>query len=153
MFCTSILLTLLTCFSYTEKMPRFQNINTTIKKTSQLIKIQDSSLQKSIERGTGIYADFCMQCHMEDGAGVTGTIPPLAKSDYLTKNTVASIKAVKYGLQGEIEVNGKLYQSAMPKPGLYDNEIADVMNYILNSWGNKSPQMITEEKVSTLKNK
>ena len=115
-----------------------------------LTKVQDSTLRQSMERGSAIYTDFCMQCHMADGKGVAETFPPLAKADYLNEQTTASIKAVKYGLQGEIVVNGKTYQSAMPKPGLYDDEIADVMNFILNSWGNEHAELITEETVSAI---
>jgi len=114
--------------------------------------IQDTTLQQSMKRGSAIYNDFCIQCHMEDGKGVAGTFPPLAKADYLNEQTTASIKAVKYGLQGKIVVNGETYQSAMPKPGLYDDEVADVMNYILNSWGNTYVEIITEEQVSTITN-
>lgn len=80
----------------------------------------------------------------------SGNFPPLAKADYLNKQTTASIKAVKYGLQGKIVVNGETYQGTMPKPGLYDDEIADIMNYILNSWGNESAEIITEEQVSAI---
>lgn len=114
------------------------------------ISVQDSTLQQSMERGSAIYADFCIQCHMADGTGVAGTFPPLAAADYLNENTVSSIKAVKYGLEGEIVVNGETYNNAMPKPGLYDDEVADVMNYILNSWGNAHTEIITEEQVSAI---
>lgn len=114
------------------------------------ITIQDSTLQQSIARGAEIYTGFCMQCHMENGKGVTKTIPPLAHSDYLIKQKQASIKAIKYGLSEEIVVNGETYHSAMPQPGLYDSEIADVMNYILNSWGNEHDVIITEAEVAEI---
>jgi mono/diheme cytochrome c family protein len=107
----------------------------------------DPELQASIERGKEIYTNMCMLCHMAEGTGMVGVFPPLAKADYL-ENTEASIRAVKYGLQGEITVNGETYNNIMTPLGLNDQEVADVMNYILNSWGNEAGEMITEDQVA-----
>ena len=60
---------------------------------------------------------------------------------------IESIKAVKYGLSGPIVVNGVNYNLNMENMGLDNQEIADVMNYILNSWGNKSEKSVTEKEV------
>lgn len=108
---------------------------------------QDPKLEASIERGSEIYADFCVTCHMENGEGVAYTFPPLANSDYLLQNREESIKGVKYGRQGELIVNGITYNNAMTPLGLEDEEVADVMNYILNSWGNSSGKIVTLEEV------
>ena len=108
-------------------------------------------LQESIERGAEIYTDFCMNCHLASGEGVENVYPPLAKSDYLMKNQEESIRGLKYGQQGEITVNGKKYNSFMPPPGLGDDEVADVMNYINNSWGNKNTKIVTEADVAAIK--
>jgi|TARA_B110000003_G_scaffold43459_1_gene40911 hypothetical protein len=89
---------------------------------------------------------------MPDGQGQIGIIPPLAKSDFLFKHMEESIKAIKFGgIDGEITVNGVKYNSKMEKMGLYDDEIADIMNYTLNSWGNKYEKRIKEEYVKSLK--
>ena len=89
---------------------------------------------------------------MPDGKGQTGIIPPIAKSDFLFKHMEESIKALKFGgIDGEIIVNGIKYNSKMEMMGLYDDEIADIMNYILNSWGNKYDKRIKEEYVKSLK--
>lgn len=117
----------------------FQNEN--------LSPYQDPELIESMERGSEIYADFCVTCHLPEGDGVTGTFPPLAGADYLMENREASIRGVKYGQQQEIVVNGVTYTTAMPNPGLEDEEIADVMNYILNSWGNASGEIVSIEEV------
>ena len=111
---------------------------------------QDKALQESIQRGNEIYADFCVTCHLESGEGVEAVFPPLAKSDYLLNNRKASIKGVKFGQRGPITVNGKPYDNTMMPLGLEDEEIADVMNYILNSWGNKSDKMVTPEEVKNI---
>lgn len=109
------------------------------------------SLQESIERGQLVYEDLCMNCHMADGKGVEGVYPPLAASDFLTNYREASIRAVRFGLTGEIVVNGKTYNNFMSNPGLNVREVADVMNYILNSWGNENHEMVTVQEVMQLK--
>lgn len=113
--------------------------------------VQTDPLKESIERGSEIYVDFCITCHLPAGEGVDGVYPPLAKSDYLLKNREASIRGIKFGQQGEITVNGKTYDGYMAPLGLDDEEVADVMNYITNSWGNKNDKMITTEEVSRIK--
>lgn len=104
---------------------------------------QEKPLKQSILDGEEIYQDFCLQCHLDNGKGVENAFPPLAKSDYLQNNIDSSIRGVKYGLRGEITVNGKTYNGVMVNQGLDEEEIADVMNYILNSWGNKAEGQIT----------
>ena len=85
---------------------------------------QNQQLQASIQRGAIVYEDFCMQCHMPDGKGVEKAFPPLANSDYLMNKRKESIKAIKYGLTGEITVNGKKYKTAMAPLGLTNKEVA-----------------------------
>lgn len=112
---------------------------------------QDTELKQSMERGKEIYSDFCVTCHLEKGEGVPYTFPPLAQSDYLLENREGSIRTIKYGMQGEITVNGVSYNSAMASLGLEDEEIADVMNYISNSWGNTSDTIVTVAEVEAIK--
>ena len=111
---------------------------------------QDPTIEESIQRGSEIYADFCMTCHLEKGEGVANTFPPLAESDYLVKNRESSIRGVKYGQQGEIVVNGKTYNNAMAPLGLEDEEVVDVMNYVMNSWGNTQDKIVTLEEVEAI---
>jgi len=111
---------------------------------------QDPKLEASIERGSEIYADFCVTCHMENGEGIAYTFPPLANSDYLLQNREGSIKGVKYGRRGELIVNGITYNNTMAPLGLEDEEVADVMNYILNSWGNSSSEIVTLDEVEAV---
>lgn len=112
---------------------------------------QDTTLKQSMDRGKEIYTDFCITCHLDKGEGVPYTFPPLAQSDYLLENREGSIRTIKYGMQGEITVNGVSYNSAMASLGLEDEEIADVMNYISNSWGNTSDTIVTAEEVEAIK--
>ncbi len=114
-------------------------------------KQNTKEVQNSIDRGFVVYSDFCVTCHLPNGKGVAKVFPPLAESDYLMNNRSLSIRAIKYGQNGEIIVNGETYNTAMAPLGLSDKEIADVMNYITNSWGNKNDTMITPEEVSKIK--
>ena len=111
---------------------------------------QQKPLQQSINDGEEIYMDFCLQCHQQNGKGVSGVFPPLAQSDYLLSDVNRSISAIKYGLKGSIIVNGKNYNSVMVSQGLDNEEIADVMNYILHSWGNESEENVTQERVESI---
>jgi mono/diheme cytochrome c family protein len=115
-----------------------------------ILLYQKKPLEQSITDGAEIYQDFCIQCHLNNGEGVSGVIPPLVKSDYLANNVELSIKAIKYGLSGPIVVNGEKYNGVMQEQGLDDVEIADVLNYILNNWGNEFKEIITEEKVASI---
>lgn len=114
------------------------------------ILFQNKPLEQSIEDGALIYKDFCLQCHMAKGEGVPGSFPPLAQSDYLKNNLTKSIQAVKYGMRGPIMVNGETYDGLMIAQGLDDEEVADVLNYILNNWGNNAEKQIFESEVSAI---
>lgn len=111
---------------------------------------QNKPLEQSIADGKEIYQDFCLQCHLDTGKGVSGVFPPLAQSDYLLNDIDLSIKGIKYGMSGPITVNGEEYNGVMQNQGLDDVEIADVMNYVINSWGNKSKEVITPERVASI---
>ncbi|MFO7745100.1 MAG: cytochrome c [Psychroflexus sp.] len=113
---------------------------------------QEKDLKQSIQDGEGVYSEFCMRCHLAKGEGVEGIYPPLADSNWLSEKRTESIKSVKYGLRGEIEVNGKTYNNNMTSMGLTDREVADVMNYIMNSFGNENNEFdqVTLKEVSKL---
>ncbi|WP_255710098.1 c-type cytochrome [Pontibacter harenae] len=101
--------------------------------------LQTDPLKESVKRGAQVYSANCQSCHMEKGEGLAGTFPPLAKSDYLLKDQKRAIGVVLHGAEGEIVVNGETYNMMMPAQShLSDQEIADVLNYIQNNWGNKA---------------
>ncbi len=112
---------------------------------------KNKPLKESIADGEMIYNDFCLQCHLPNGKGVEGAFPALAQADFLFKNIDRSIASLKYGTQEPIVINGIEYNGLMVDQGLEDQEVADVMNYILNSWGNSHPHMITLERVQSIK--
>ncbi len=118
---------------------------------NQYVYQEKSKLQQSINRGNDVYVDFCMQCHLANGKGDLVTIPPLDGSDWLTKKRKLSIESVKFGQNGPITVKGKKFNNIMPPLGLSNQEVADVMNYIMNSWSNKQKKMVTVEEVKAVK--
>ena len=121
---------------------------------SEEISISDSSSQEKVsesyKRGEEVFSNFCVTCHLPSGKGIPGNFPPLAGSDWLTDKRTESLKAIKYGLSGPIVVNGENYNNAMTAQGLSDQEVADVMNYISNTWGNTSKKEVTEEDVKAI---
>ncbi|QLG47180.1 cytochrome c [Costertonia aggregata] len=100
-----------------------------------------------MDRGSKLYRKNCVVCHGKNGTGKGKRIPPLAQSDYLLNNIDKSIRGIKYGLKGEIMVNGVTYDKVMKPSGLTDPEITDIMNFILNSWDNTTETLITVETV------
>lgn len=87
--------------------------------------------------GQEIFKAKCMVCHMENGEGVAGTFPPLAKSDYLLADKKRAILQTLQGAKLPITVNGTEYPGGvMTIVELEEQQTVDVVNYILNTWGN-----------------
>ena len=144
--CIALMTLLVVSCNSSEKKKNISAANISEEKINQ----QNPILKESMTRGKSIYKGFCFSCHLPNGKGVSMAFPPLANSDYLVKNRIESIKAIKYGQSGEIIVNGETYNNIMPSLGLENDEIADVMNYITNSWDNTNDKLFTEEEVSEI---
>jgi len=102
-------------------------------------------LKASVSRGKEIYISYCISCHMEQGEGIEGVYPPLAKSDYLMADKRRSILQVLKGASGAMKVKGILYNAEMSGFDLTDTETSDVLNYVRNSFGNKGEAVRPEE--------
>ena len=90
-----------------------------------------------ITAGEQVFKGLCMACHQADGKGLPGAFPPLAGSDFLLGNSDRAVGIVVNGLQGEVVINGAKYNAVMPAmTQLTDQQIADAITYVLNSWGN-----------------
>lgn len=100
-------------------------------------KIAGLTKQIQVEKGKAVYMQTCFVCHQPGGLGVPGQIPPLAGSDFLANNKEDAIRAVVMGRNGETIVNGKTFRGTMiPLNYLTDEQIANVLTYVRNSWGN-----------------
>lgn len=111
----------------------------------------DKEFKASMVKGKEIYERVCIACHQADAAGVPRMIPPLVKTKWVLGDKKTFVKIVLNGLQGgEIEINGDTFSNPMPAQGdlMTDQEIADVITYVRNSFGNKaSPVKAAEVKV------
>jgi nitrite reductase (NO-forming) len=94
------------------------------------------TLKERITEGQSIYNNNCFACHQITGLGLPNAFPPLANSDYLNADANRAIDFVLKGHSGEIRVNGKKYNSVMTAQVLNDEEIANVLTFVYNSWGN-----------------
>ncbi|OGU46985.1 MAG: nitrite reductase, copper-containing [Ignavibacteria bacterium GWB2_36_8] len=105
-----------------------------------------------IELGKSIYTTTCFACHQLNGEGMPGVFPPLAKSDFLNKNKEVAISAIINGLTGEVTVNGKTYNGIMPPQNLNNKQVAAVLTYVYNQWGN-SGKKVSEDEVAEIREK
>ena len=102
---------------------------------------QPPDLKASVSRGSKVYKATCIACHQADGLGVQRMNPPLVKTKWVLGDKEALAKIVINGLKGgEIEIDGDDFHNPMPPMGaqLNDQEIADVLTYVRNSFGNKA---------------
>lgn len=99
-------------------------------------EIANITSEIQMERGMKIFLTGCFACHLANGEGLPGVFPPLAGSDYLAADKERAIRIVTNGLSGPIVVNGVSYNNIMPPHALDDEQVADVVTYIMNSWGN-----------------
>ncbi|TYC10661.1 nitrite reductase, copper-containing [Bizionia gelidisalsuginis] len=134
---------------YLPEGPGIQSMPT----TDEIIasEVPAKSYEEQMEFGKQTYMQTCFACHQSEGQGIPNAFPPLAKSDYLNANVDRAIGTVLHGLTGEITVNGEKYNSVMTRQMLSPDEIANVLTYVYNSWGN-SGEIITSEMVEKVKN-
>lgn len=100
-------------------------------------QVVNRTIEEQMARGKTLYSAHCAACHQASGQGLAGAFPPLAESDYLGGGAAAAIDVVINGLKGPITVNGVEYNAVMPNLSyLSDTEVADIVTYVMNSWGN-----------------
>lgn len=106
-----------------------------------------------MKRGEAVYNRTCIACHQATGQGIDPVFPPLAGSEWVTKNPSVIVRNIVHGMAGPITVKGKVYNGMMPAvAGVTDADIADVTTFVRNSWGN-SASSVTEEEVKAIKAK
>jgi nitrite reductase (NO-forming) len=105
------------------------------------------TLEQQVAAGKSLFVGTCSVCHQDNGAGLPGVFPPLAKSDYLTTHSDDDlVKVVLSGLTGPIKVNGQDYNSVMPPMSqLTDDEIANILTFVRTSWGNTGTAISKEQ--------
>lgn len=109
----------------------------TITAKAEPVEYRVLSKDEQVKAGEVIYNQTCFACHQANGQGLPGVFPPLAKSDFLMADPDRAIGIVITGLQGEVEVNHVKYNQVMTPQNLNDEQIANVLTFVMNSWGNQ----------------
>lgn len=96
--------------------------------------------------GKKVYATICQACHQPTGQGMPGIFPQLAGSEWVQGNEERIILIVLHGLHGPITVEGKQYDNVMAALGsaMKDDQVAHVLTYIRQEWGNNAPEVKAE---------
>ena len=108
------------------------------------------SKAEKIQLGKRLFTSVCAACHQPTGLGLPKMFPPLAGSDYLNADKDRAIQTVLFGRQGEVVVNGLKFNNNMPSFPLTDDDIAYVLTYVYNSFGN-SGLVVTPDEVKALR--
>ncbi len=103
------------------------------------------SKAEKIELGRRLFTSICAACHQPTGQGLPNVFPPLAGSDLLNADKNRAIKIVINGRQGELIVNGRKFNNSMPKLPLGDDDIANALTFVYNSFGNAGLEVTPEE--------
>jgi nitrite reductase (NO-forming) len=102
--------------------------------------------EQQIAAGAVLFKGTCSVCHQDNGEGLPNVFPPLAKSDYLLKDPKHAVEVVLNGLSGPVKVNGATFNSVMPPMSqLNDDEVANILTYVLNTWGNDGGAISKEQ--------
>ena len=99
------------------------------------------SKDEQIAQGKNVFESNCLACHQANGEGVPNAFPPLAKSDFLNADHNRAINILLHGRSGPITVNGKNFDSVMPAIALNNGQVANVLTYVINSFGNNGGQV------------
>lgn len=116
------------------------------KKTEKKSSTQRPVSAEEMKRGKKVYESYCLTCHQADGTGVPRMNPPLAKTNWVTGDKKRLINVVLKGLNEEIEIDGEYFSNPMPSHAHLNNrEIADVLTFVRNSFGNRSGRITLAE--------
>jgi nitrite reductase (NO-forming) len=121
---------------------------TKLEQEVQIMPSEPSTKEAKIEAGAKVYAQTCAACHQPTGRGLPQSFPPLAGSDFLMADKERAIRIVLGGLKGPVTVNGQSYDGMMPPQShLSDEDLANVLTYVRNSWGNTG-DVVTRQEVA-----
>ncbi len=108
------------------------------------------SKAEKIEIGRHLFMSVCAACHQPSGRGLPNVFPPLAGSDFLNADKNRAIQIVIFGRQGQVVVNGMKFNNNMPAFPFSDQDVANVLTYVYNSFGNSGLEVSPDE-VKTLR--
>lgn len=127
----------------TSQAPVKKTTNATVKPATAPAA---TGMKAVLDRGKQVYLKQCLACHQADGGGVPNLNAPLdGASAVKGKDKTRLIQIVLKGLKGQ-ELDGEFYSNTMAAhTDLKDQEIADVLTYIRNSWSNKASAVTVAE--------
>jgi mono/diheme cytochrome c family protein len=103
------------------------------------------SKAERIAQGRRLFTSICAACHQPTGRGLPNVFPPLAGSDFLNADKNRAIQTVIFGRQGEVVVNGLKFNNSMPSFPLNDQDIANALTFVYNSFGNSGLEVTPDE--------
>ena len=135
---------ILTAIAFTTALPAFASAG-------------DFDLKTSVDRGKAVYMQTCIACHQPTGLGVPPAFPPLAGTDFTTGDARRMVAMVIKGVNPPLKVKDVTYAVPMPPPEVQfpilkdDGKLADVVNFVRNSFGNKDEKGVTPEFVAAVR--
>jgi mono/diheme cytochrome c family protein len=109
-------------------------------------------LERKISSGEKVFAVRCASCHQANGLGIAGQYPPLDGSNWVTSDPGIITNIILKGLKGEIVVKGETYGTSaavnMAAVAISDREIANVVTYVRQAWGNNAEEIFEDEVAS-----
>jgi len=136
---SSLIITTGTTYGY------FNNLQTTGVENSVIYTPNEDPADAKFPEGAKIYKEKCVACHQLTGLGVPSAFPPLKESDYLLADKKRAVEQVLNGSNEEMIVNGVSYTIPMPYQVNTHEDAVNVINYVLNAWGNDGGTITIEE--------
>lgn len=103
--------------------------------------------------GRDYYIKYCQNCHGANGEGLGALTPPLTDTVFLKENKQKIACYIKNGMSEAITIHGKQYEEKMPDfKTLASIDIAQIIVYVTNSFGNKQGMYTQEQVNEDLKN-
>lgn len=123
----------------------YTDINKGNTETTEAINVPQDDAAAKYPNGAKIYSTKCIVCHQATGEGIAGAFPPLKGSDYLLADKKRAVEQVLNGSNEAMVVNGATYTIPMPFQVDTHQDAVDVINYVLNAFGNDGGTISLEE--------
>jgi mono/diheme cytochrome c family protein len=123
----------------------FDYFNSSENNNKEVVVLPQDPADAKYPEGAKIYKEKCVVCHQVTGEGVPGAFPPLKNSDYLLADKKRAVAQVLNGSNEAMVVNGQTYTVPMPPQVESLEEAVQVINYVLNAWGNKGGEITIDE--------
>ena len=136
-----------------ERLDQARYIRNVLLNFEEGLTSSEEEMDEALLPGMKVYQTYCASCHMMSGKGAPGMNPPLIDTKWVLGDKERLIKVVLNGLSDPIEIKGEIYQNIMASHAfLTDQQIADVLSFIRNNWGNSASYITVDEVAETRAN-